>query len=284
MTDFVGQVETALGTRPKGLSWLAGGCVGTVYKVEMADSAPLVAKFDERPQPALDVEGYMLRYLAEKSRLPVPEVIHAEPRLLIMTYLPGKSRFSSQAEAHAAELLAELHGVTAAQFGLERDTLIGGLHQPNQQSDSWLEFFAEQRLLYMARQCVEHGRMPARLLNQIEKFSQDLGRWLREPAQPSLIHGDVWTTNLLAEHGRVTGFIDPAIYYADPEIELAFATLFGTFSDAFFARYGEMRPIAAGFFEERRNIYNLYPLLVHVRLFGGGYVQSVRRTLRRFGY
>ncbi len=80
------------------------------------------------------------------------------------------------------------------------------------------------------------------------------------------------------------GFVDPAIYYAHPEIELAFTTLFGTFERPFFDRYHELRPIAPGFFEERRDIYNLYPLLVHVRLFGGSYVSSVERTLRQFGY
>ena len=100
----------------------------------------------------------------------------------------------------------------------------------------------------------------------------------------SLIHGDVWTTNVLARNGRVTGFIDPAIYYAHAEIELAFTTLFGTFDEDFLRRYEELRPIAPGFMEVRRDIYNLYPLLVHVRLFGGGYVASVESILHRFGF
>jgi fructosamine-3-kinase len=77
--------------------------------------------------------------------------------------------------------------------------------------------------------------------------------------------------------------IDPAIYYGHPEIELAFITLFNTFGDSFFTHYQEVRPIADDFFEERRDLYNLYPLLVHVAIFGGSYVQSVERTLRRFG-
>lgn len=88
---------------------------------------------------------------------------------------------------------------------------------------------------------------------------------------------------MLAENGRITAFLDPAIYYAHPEIELAFTTLFGTFDHAFFSRYHEKRPIAPDFFEARRDIYNLYPLLVHVRLFGGSYVHSVTRILEQFG-
>ena len=91
----------------------------------------------------------------------------------------------------------------------------------------------------------------------------------------------MWGGNVLTREGRIAGFIDPAIYYADPEIELAFATLFGTFGDTFFARYREHRPLAPGFFDVRRDLYNLYPLLVHVRLFGGGYVGGVVRTVRR---
>src|SRR5690606_31505376 len=101
---------------------------------------------------------------------------------------------------------------------------------------------------------------------------------------PALIHGDLWTTNILAQDGRITGFLDPAIYYAHPEIELAFSTLFNTFDAPFFERYRQLRPLEPGFFETRRDIYNLYPLLVHVRLFGGGYVGALERFLRRFGY
>jgi fructosamine-3-kinase len=93
----------------------------------------------------------------------------------------------------------------------------------------------------------------------------------------------MWGGNVLAQKGQITGFVDPAIYYADAEIELAFSTLFSTFGDDFFSRYQEHRPLAPGFFEERRDIYNLYPLLVHVCLFGGSYVNSVDAILKRFG-
>ncbi len=225
----------------------------------------------------------MLRYLAENSELPVPAVLHSEPGFLLMSYLPGRNTFSGGAQEDAADILAALHDVSSTRFGLERDTLIGGLHQPNPWTDSWLEFFREQRLLYMGRLGVESGRLPAAVLARIETLGGRLERWLAEPERPSLIHGDAWTGNILAEGGRITGFVDPAIYYADAEIELAFTTLFGTFGEPFFNRYTSLRPIAPGFFEERRHLYNLYPLLVHVRLFGGSYVASVERILRQFG-
>ena len=88
---------------------------------------------------------------------------------------------------------------------------------------------------------------------------------------------------MLFRSGKIAGLVDPAIYYGDREIELAFGTLFGDLTPAFFDRYGEIFPIQPGFFEERRDLYNLYPLLVHVRLFGGSYVGSVDRILTRFG-
>jgi len=83
--------------------------------------------------------------------------------------------------------------------------------------------------------------------------------------------------------GRIAGFVDPAIYHADPEIELAFSTLFSTFGAPFFERYDEIRPLNPGFFEVRRELYILYPLLVHVHLFGGGYLGGVEATLKKLG-
>jgi fructosamine-3-kinase len=277
-------IEQALDTHIQDIAPLSGGCIGQVYRVRLEDGRTVVAKVDDSPHAQLAIEGYMLRYLNTHTDLPVPEVLHSADGLLIMTFLPGGSRFGAAAQAHAAELLAALHTISADTFGLERDTLIGGLPQPNPQMTSWLDFFREARLLHMGREAVDSGRLPSAVWKRLAKFTEHVDKWLLEPERPFLIHGDVWTTNVLAQGGRITGFIDPAIYYAHPEIELAFTTLFGTFERPFFERYHELRPIVPGFFEERRDIYNLYPLLVHVRLFGGSYVRSVEQTLSRFGY
>ncbi len=280
--DF--EIEQALGRAPTSVGPLSGGSVAEVYRAAVPEFGDVVVKVDRNKGPTLDVEGFMLEYLASHSALPVPKVLHAAPELLIMEMLPGDSRFSSNAQIHAADLLAELHGIRAERFGLERDTLIGSLHQPNAFEESWVRFFCEHRLLHMAREAQGSGRIGKKLLGRIEAFAAGLGERLEEPEYPSLLHGDVWTTNVLADDDRITGFIDPAVYFGHPEIELAFITLFSTFGTAFFDRYNEVRPISAGFFEERRDIYNLYPLLVHVRLFGGGYVGSVETTLEKFGF
>jgi fructosamine-3-kinase len=278
------RLEHVLGSPVAKMTPLAGGCIGKVYRVELSDKSTLVAKVADGTGVTLEEEGFMLRYLKRHSTLPVPRVLHSSDKLLLIEFVEGDSHFSAGAEYHAAELLAALHSIRGEKFGFERDTLIGNLPQPNPPYDSWIDFFREQRLFYMAREAARVGRLPTAFLRRLERFAARLGDWLAEPEYPSLIHGDVWTTNVLAAGDRVTAFIDPAIYYAHPEIELAFTTLFNTFGAAFFRRYHELCPIAPGFFEERRDIYNLYPLLTHVRIFGGGYVSSVDTILRRFGF
>jgi fructosamine-3-kinase len=276
-------VEAHLGERLLSVRPLGGGCIGEVYRAELEKGTPLVAKVDRNGESHLEREAYMLRYLSAKSDLPVPEVYHASETLLLMESVEGSSRFSKRAERHAAELLAALHDITSATYGHERDTLIGSLSQPNPPTESLTEFFREHRLLYMANVAHGAGRLPAEDLLRVERLAEKLDELIEDPNPPALIHGDVWSANVLAKGDRITAFLDPAIYYADPEIELAFISLFDSFGDAFLERYQEIRPIRDGFFEVRRDLYNLYPLLVHTYYFGGGYLSSVRNTLDRFG-
>ena len=224
----------------------------------------------------------MLRRLAADLPLPVPAVRHADDDLLLMDHVEAGDPFDDRAQEHAAELLAELHKMSWHAYGLERATVIGGLFQPNPPTTRWLDFFRDHRLLFMAEEAHNAGRLPVAAMGGVERLAVRLEHWIDEPAVPSLIHGDCWGGNVLCRQGRVAAFIDPAIYYADPEIELAFGTLFADFGPAFFRRYNEIRPLHPGFFEARRDLYNLYPLLVHVRLFGGAYVDQVGHLLRRF--
>jgi len=283
MADAAARIAAAAGRPVTALKPLAGGCIAEVYRAEFAVGTPLVAKVG-RAGDGLDLEGWMLERLAAHD-LPVPAVSHAADDLLLMSWIDSGGRLDTAAQEHAADLLAALHGVTGPHFGLERDTLIGPLPQPNPPSARWLPFFAEHRLLYMAGLAHDAGRLPAATVGRIEALAGRLERWLDEPARPALIHGDVWDGNVLVAPGggRIAGFIDPAIYFADPEIELAFASLFNTLGERFFRRYQEHRPLAPGFFEVRRDLYNLYPLLVHTRLFGGSYGASVSRILDRLG-
>lgn len=277
-------VEAALGERLMSARPMGGGCIGEVYRASLSGGSTVVAKVDRTGGEArLSLEGYMLDYLAEHSRLPVPEVYHCSEELLLMEYVEGGGGRSPAIQSDAAELLADLHGITATEFGHERDTLIGGLDQPNPRTASWVEFFREHRLLYMAREANRAGSLPDEDLRRVDRLAERLEDYLEEPERASLIHGDVWGGNVIAGERGISGFLDPAIYHADPEIELAFITLFGTFGEGFFERYGEIRPIRDGFFEVRRDLYDLYPLLTHVRLFDGKYLGAAQSVLDRFG-
>ncbi len=275
-------IEAAIGRRPVRLAPLSGGCIAEIYRADFDDGERLVAKFAGEGGD-LALEASMLDYLRTHSALPVPAVIHASAELLVMEFIESSGSLDASAQAHAGELLAALHAVGADRFGHECDTLIGPLRQPNPWNASWRDFFRDQRLRHMARVALDAGRLPSATMARIERLAGRLGEWIEEPSHPSLIHGDMWGGNVLARDGRIAGFVDPAIYYADAEIELAFATLFSTFGEPFFRRYGEIRPIREGFFEARRDLYNLYPLLVHVRLFGGGYLGSIEVILNKLG-
>ena len=164
------EIEQVMGYGVVDIRPLSGGCVGQVYSVGLEDGSRVVVKIDAGEDPRLDIEGFMLRYLRKHSELPVPEVWHSTPRLLLMSFLQGDSHFSKPTQEHAAELLAHLHQVNGPAYGLERDTLIGGLHQPNPWTDSWLSFFREQRLLHMGRECVRTGRFANEFLARLERF------------------------------------------------------------------------------------------------------------------
>ena len=280
MSDLDARIAAALGSNVVANRALSGGCVADVRHVTLGDGREIVAKLGT----GMALEARMLGYLAEHSRVPVPRALLAAEDLLLMDYIAGGDAIDDAAEIDAAEKIAALHSITAPTFGLSFETANGGFAQPNARARSWRAFFRDRRLMHMAQEALTAKRLPDALMTRLTSLADHLDRWISDDAEPALIHGDLWGGNILVRGGKLVGLVDPAISYSDPEIELAFATLFNTFGKAFFARYNELRPIAPGFFEERRDLYNLYPLLVHVRLFGGSYVSDVERTLTRFGH
>lgn len=261
---------------------LAGGMISEVVKLEIASGDSLVAKVGNGTHD-LAIEAFMLRYLRDNSELPVPTVIYADSDLLLMEFVAGVTEWDSDSLADLGSLLASSHQVQAESYGLERDTLIGPLCQPNRQSDSWIEFFRLQRLQYMIRVARASGHLPADLDARLRAFAETIHHHLIEPECPVLIHGDMWRTNVIVRGGRVAGIIDPAIYYAHNEMELAYMTLFDGVGPEFFESYQQIVPIERDFYSVRRHIYNLYPLLVHLSIFGAKYLQPLDATLKRFG-
>lgn len=282
MSDLERRIATAVGREPAAVTALVeleGGMIGRVVCAEFASGKPVVAKTGPTP---LSVEARMLRTLSAAG-LAVPEVYHASDDLLVMEHVEGRSEFTPTVERDAAERLARLHGHGAEAFGLSFDTLTGPVRQPNRWTDSWVEFFGEHRLEHVARLAREDGALSEERFDRVLALVDDLDVLLSEPDSPALIHGDVWTTNVLADGGRVRTFLDPATYYAHPEIELAYVRWTGTFGEPFFERYRELRGIDPGF-DERYDVYVCYPLLVHVLLFGGRYGRELDRTLSRLDY
>ena len=261
---------------------LSGGMISEVARLEFDNHQSLVAKYGSNSHD-LTIEAYMLNYLKTNSNLPVPAVIHAEPTLLLMDYVDASTGLNATTQAQLGKLLAELHQTSGTHYGLEHDTLIGPIHQPNPQSDSWIEFFRQNRLLYMANIALKSGYLPKSLYERIQTLTTQLDQFLIEPDNPVLIHGDMWTTNILVRDNNVVGIIDPALYYAHNEMELAYMTLFGSVSQDFFNSYTAIQVVDSEFFETRRHVYNLYPLLVHVTIFGIGYTSHVQSTLDHLG-
>lgn len=250
-----------------------------IYRLGLDNGASVVAKVASR---GLDVEAFMLRYLAEKTQLPVPKIYYSNDHVILMEFVATHYSADDKAHRQAADLLAALHAIGSDTYGFERDTLIGSLPQPNPQMADWRAFFGQHRLLYMAQAAFAEKKIDIKMLQQVDKLAGKLDKYLPQPQRPGLVHGDIWGGNILFGRGAIAAFVDPAIYYADPEIELAFIRLFGTLNENFFLRYNDLRPIAPEFEDTRVPIYSIYPLLVHTRLFGTSYARKVQKILDKF--
>jgi fructosamine-3-kinase len=287
MPALAARIEKTLGARVLSCTPIGGGAGGSVVRIVLADGAALVAKHaPDAVGDGLLLEARSLATLRERSGLPVPGVRHAERDFLVMEHVPGAASLDARAEAHAAELLAALHDVHSpdGRFGLHHDALIGPLHQPNAPCGSWVEFWRDRRLLPFAHDAARAGVMRSDLLRRVEALCGRLAGMIPDRPGASLIHGDVWSGNVLAHAGRVTAFLDPAPYFAHHEAELAFIEMFFTFGTPFSERYAELRePPDRSYRELRRHVYMLYPVLVHVRLFGGGYIGQAHHLLDMLG-
>ena len=229
-------------------------------------------------------EALGLALLGASRVIAVPKVLGngtvGEYAFLLLEYIAPGLRNRRFWEEFGSSLAA-LHGATSAQFGFAHDNFIGSLPQSNTRHDDWQSFFSEERLLPQMHLAREHNRLTAsdeRLLGNLCKKVPSICS--DEP--PALTHGDLWSGNFLCNTTNKPVLIDPAASFAHREMDLAMSRLFGGFDAAFYQSYEETWPLASGF-EERMEIYQLYYLLVHVNLFGGGYVESVRGILRRWG-
>lgn len=290
MAGAVAQKLTkALGARIVKSRALAGGDIADVSLLTLDNHTEVVAKRPRMDQPdTTAVEAMMLKHLTKHSELPVPKVVFQAKNILVISYIPNKGKTDAAAAAESvAAHISQLHKARpkgARRFyGLAKDTFIGPLPQVNTPASNWCDFFIQNRLLAMARSCQNVSRFQTDTMNRIEALAAKLPDILPATPESSLLHGDLWAGNMLFDGAHAVGFIDPAISYGHREMDLAFIDLMGGLDPIFFDAYQELYAIEPSFHEERKAIYQLWPLLVHVRLFGGGYINQVSDILQKFG-
>lgn len=230
---------------------------------------------------ATEATGLLL--LARATSLHIPRVIyHGEAGsfqfLLLENVAEGKRGGSYWRELGTG--LAQLHQISADKFGLDHNNYIGSLRQFNSQKSSWIEFFVQLRLREQLKVAQDGGRIDNGLSGKIDILLGKLGGLLVEEP-PSLLHGDLWAGNVMTNSKGQPVLIDPAVYFGNREVDLAMTSLFSGFDKAFLDQYHEAFPLLPGY-EDRLDLYNLYPLLVHVNLFGGVYAGQVNAIVSRF--
>lgn len=277
-------VGAALGAEVAAAQPVHGGSINRALRLAMADGrAAFVKHHPDAPPGVFRAEADGLAWLAEAGALRTPGVLavaddEGGPRFLALEWIaPG----APDPEAFGRGL-AGLHRAGAPGFGWDRDNFIGQLPQRNDPvPGGWPEFYGERRLVPMAEQAVAAGTLDAPILADLERLRARLPDLAGPPEPPARLHGDLWGGNaiLAAEGGPAV--LDPAVYGGHREVDLAMMRLFGGFPAAAFAAYDEAFPLAPGH-ADRVDLWQLYPLLVHVVLFGGGYAGQARRALARY--
>lgn len=281
------RLQQKLGTRIEDSRSVSGGSINRAAKLRLSDGTDCFLKWNTTANPDMFVkEEKGLNLLASaETDLRIPEVYGTGATaegtgFFIQEFVPeGKAQPGSAEQFGRA--LAALHQHRGQPFGLDHDNYIGRLPQSNRQHDHWVDFFIEERLEPQLRMAAGAGKLGSGAVSRFASLYQQLpGLFPEEP--PGLLHGDLWGGNYFYDRkGRATLY-DPAAYYGHREIEIAFTHLFGGFPNAFYESYEESYPLEPGF-PARKDVYNLYPLLVHTNLFGGGYARRVEAIVRRFG-
>lgn len=258
---------------------LAGGDISRVERVELNDGRVAVLKAHRAGQKGFfAAEAHGLDWLRETATLRIPEVLEVGEGYLLLEWLPSATPRSDYAE-QLGRGLAGLHHPARSPAGLDRNNYVGSLEQDNRTSQHWLEFYCERRLRPLVVRAVARGLAPDSWRARFNRLFDTLINWV--PEEPmSRLHGDLWSGNVLVGPQGEPCLIDPAVYVGHREVDLAMMRLFGGFSPRVFSAYEEAFPLTPGA-AERVPLYQLYPLLVHVHLFGRGYVSGVERALDR---
>ncbi|MFD1395290.1 fructosamine kinase family protein [Kroppenstedtia eburnea] len=269
---------------------VSGGEIGQSFRLETPAGRYFFKFQTEAPAGFFTAERDGLETLARNSRsLRIPKVIaHEGPEKtgigwILMEWIePGPTRPDHEIAEALGRGVAELHQHTSTAFGLEQDNFIGLLSQPNPRRERWVDFYRDCRLLPQIGIADRGDRLPPRRNRLLIRLLDRLDDWLGDSAiSPSLLHGDLWGGNWMVGPGGTPCLIDPAIYYGHREVDLAFTELFGGFPDRFYGAYREAFPLESEY-QDRKPLYQLYYLLVHLNHFGESYGSSVDRILKRY--
>jgi len=262
---------------------LGGGDVAASYRVELDDARTVFAKTHANP-PAdfFDTEARGLEWLRAADALAIPQVLGVsdDPPLLVLQWIDEAQRRPLDDEAFGAGLAA-LHHVGANSFGRSDRRTTGSRGLPNEPCDTWADFYATQRLLPLVQLAADshvYHHAQLRVFESVADRLDVVGGPIEPPAR---LHGDLWAGNRIVDRAGVSWLIDPACHGGHREFDLAMMRLFGGFSQAVFGSYEHVAPLASGW-EERVELHQLAPLLVHAIKFGGGYVGAALEAAQKY--
>jgi len=253
---------------------ISGGCINQAFRIEGLGQHYFVKINQPSEYEMFESEAASLAELAQPAVIKVPVPIcwgatkgHA---YLVTEYIamPGDARNAGIQLGHQ---LAVLHQVMRTPYGWYRDNYIGSTPQRNTQENDWVTFWQKQRLGYQL-ELAAHKGYGGNLQTHGEKLLDGMGAFFTDyTPSPSLLHGDLWSGNYAVDIEGQPVIFDPAIYYGDREVDIAMTELFGGFPSDFYAAYQDKWPLDVGY-STRKVLYNLYPILNHLNLFGGGYL------------
>ncbi|OHX66536.1 fructosamine kinase family protein [Flammeovirga pacifica] len=266
----------------KDTSNITGGCINESIKLTTNKGAFFIKYNSNHNTRFFEVEEKGLNLLRNHSNFTVPRLLgigtYEEGVYLLMEHIDS-SRSGHDYWEVMGQQLAEMHQHTNTTFGLQYHNFIGKLPQFNNETEDWLDFFIHQRIIPQYEMAVQNNYLQQSHLDKIFNLKDKLKDFFpKEP--PSLLHGDLWSGNTMVGALGEPCLIDPAVYYGHREAEIAFTTLFGGFDDTFFEAYNEAYPWKEGI-KERIPIYNLYPLMVHLNLFGKSYLSEIEEVLSK---
>lgn len=274
-------VGAALDTEVVESHALSGGDMAAAFRCRLADGRTIFAKTHPSPPAGFfSREASDLRWLAAAKALPVPKVLafaDADPAFLALEWIEsGGAHAATDTEFGAG--LAGLHRAGAECFGRTDDRTTGSLALPNEPTATWVEFYAERRLLPLARIASDRGSLPDDAIGRLESVAARLDESGGPAEPPARLHGDLWAGNRMVDVDGDSWLIDPACHGGHREFDLAMMRLFGGFGAAAFDAYNDRFPLAHGW-KARVRLHQLAPLVVHAIKFGGPYVGGVERAL-----